>query len=114
MEGSNNVGVEVNQTTSHMASCPHTFICLSYSDSVCFKRKLNENGTVSRNKVRLVIKGYLQGPVEETYSPIVDFATVRTVLAVSTQKGFLTRQRDIRTAFLHGDVDEEVFVSPPS
>lgn len=78
-----------------------------------FKRKLNENGTVSRHKVRLVVKGYMQGSVDDTYAPVVEFTSVRVALTVAIQKGFRTRQLDIRTAFLHGEVDEEIFISPP-
>lgn len=78
-----------------------------------FNRKLNEDGSVSRYKARLVVKGYFQGTVEDTYSPVVDFNAVRTALAVAVQRGMHLHQIDIRTAFLHGEIDSNIHVLPP-
>ena len=78
-----------------------------------FQRKRDSSGNVIRYKARLVVKGYLQGVVEYTYAPVVDFTTVRVALAIGIQKGYCIHQLDIRTAFLHGDIDEEVYVKPP-
>ena len=78
-----------------------------------FKRKLNEDGSVSRHKARLVVRGFMQGPVEDTYAPVVEFTSVRAAITVALQKGLTLHQLDIRTAFLHGEIDSTIFVSPP-
>ena len=78
-----------------------------------FKLKKKNDGTVARYKARLVVKGFMQGFVESTYSPVVCFSTVRTALAVAVQRGYYIHQMDVRTAFLHGVIDDDVFISPP-
>ena len=78
-----------------------------------FKRKYNPAGSVSRHKARLVVKGFMQGQVLDTFAPGVDFNAVRIALSLAVQKGLHIRQLDIRTAFLHGDIDDDVYVSPP-
>ena len=59
-----------------------------------------------------MVKGFVQGPMEDTYDPVVDFTSVRVAICVALQKGLLIHQLDIRTAFLHGETNETVFVSP--
>ena len=79
-----------------------------------FLRKTDANGAVTRYKARLVVKGYLQGMVEQTFAPVVDFTAVRIALAVAVQKGLLVHQMDVRTALLHRDIDNVVYIDPPS
>lgn len=55
----------------------------------------------------------MQGIVEDTYAPVVDFTTITVALAVAVQKGYFIDQIDVRTAFLHGDVDPDIYVTPP-
>ena len=79
-----------------------------------FKRKYNRDRSVSRHKARLVVKGFLQIQVLDTFAPVVDdFNAVRIALSQAVQKGIQIHQQDIRTAFLRGDVDDDVYVSPP-
>lgn len=78
-----------------------------------FTRKRNAEGRVIRYKARLVVRGYLQGDIDHTFAPVVDFSTVRLSLAVAVQRSYLIHQMDIRTAFLHGDISGDVFISPP-
>lgn len=78
-----------------------------------FRKKTLKDGTVGRYKARLVVRGFLQGFVDNTYSPVVDFTTIRTALAIGIQRGFYIHQMDVRTAFLHGKIDEDVYVHPP-
>ena len=79
-----------------------------------FKRKFNEDGSVSRHKARMVVKGFMQGPIEDTYAPVVYFTSVRIAIAIAVQKGLKLHQLDIRTAFFHGKINGTVFVSPPA
>ena len=53
-----------------------------------FQRKFESSGKLLRHKVRLVVQGYLQGAVEYTYAPVVDFTSVRTCLALAVQRGY--------------------------
>lgn len=78
-----------------------------------FKTKLTDDGRIGQYKARLVVKGFMQENVPETYAPVVDFSSVRVALTVAIQKGFCIHQIDIRTAFLHGDTKDTVYISPP-
>ena len=75
--------------------------------------KHGENGKVIRHKARIVVRCFLEGDVEQTFDPVVDFATVRTCLAVALQKGYSVQQLDVPTAFLHGEIDNDVYIKPP-
>ena len=78
-----------------------------------FRRKIDANGNVYRYKARLVVQGFYQGSVVNTYAPVADFTTVRVLLAVGVQRGYIMHQLDVKTAFLHGEMDSQVYVSPP-
>ncbi|KAE9354977.1 hypothetical protein PR003_g3065 [Phytophthora rubi] len=81
-----------------------------------FALKYDENGNVTRYKARLVALGYLQTQgidYTHTYSPVASMNTIRVFLAVCCQRHFLIRQFDIETAFLNGDLDEDVYMEPP-
>ena len=78
-----------------------------------FRNKLNEDGEVSRNKERLVCKGYSQEEgidYGEMFSPIVRSEGVRTLLAYAAYRGFKVYQMDVKSAFLNEILDEEVYI----
>ena len=72
---------------------------------VVFKKKLLSDGSVGRYKARFVVEGFLQGNVESNYAPVVDFSTVRTSLSIAVKRNYFIHQMDVRTAFLHGEID---------
>ena len=77
-----------------------------------FKNKLNENGDVIRNKAILVYKGYAQQEgidFEETFSPVARLEAIRMFLALSSFQKFKVYQMDVKSAFLNGDLEEEVY-----
>ena len=78
-----------------------------------FKRKMNKDGTVERYKARLAVKGFMQGLVGNTYALVVEFTTERVALAVAIQRGYCVHQMDVKTAFIYGNIDEDVFIRPP-
>ena len=93
--------------------CSHPEGELALDTRFEFRRKWLVDGTVGKYKARLVVKGFLQGNIEQTYSPVVDFSTVPAALAVAVQKDLRVHQLDVRTAFLHGKIDSDVYIRPP-
>ena len=82
-----------------------------------FRNKMNEKGKVMRNKVRLVCKGYWQEEgkyYEDTYAPIERMEVVRMFLAYAASKKFKVYQMDIKSTFLNGELEEEVYMEKPN
>jgi hypothetical protein len=81
-----------------------------------YKVKHNSNGNISRYKARLVAKGYAQThgiDYEETFAPTAKIATMRTVITVVVSRGWVLHQMDVKNAFLHGKLQEEVYLDQP-
>ena len=81
-----------------------------------FKRKLGSDGTVSRHKARFVVRGFSQVyglDFDETYASVVKSASYRILFALQARYGWKCHQMDIKTAFLNGDLEHEIFVEPP-
>jgi len=77
---------------------------------------LNADRSVERYKARLVIKGYSQIAgidYEETFAPVTRYDSLRLVIALAGNLGLLLEQLDIKTAFLNGDLTEEIWMIPP-
>ncbi|GJR03525.1 integrase, catalytic region, zinc finger, CCHC-type containing protein [Tanacetum coccineum] len=81
-----------------------------------YKVKLDEYGDVLKNKARLVAKGYRQEEgidFEESFAPVAQIEAIRIFIANAATKNMIIYQMDVKTAFLNGDLQEEVFVSQP-
>ena len=90
--------------------------CKVINSKWVFKYKLGEHGEVERYKARLVAQGYSQRPgidYEETFSPVVRFESVRSVIALAIHGNMKLHQMDVKTAFLNGELHEEVFIRQP-
>ncbi|GJV42127.1 retrovirus-related pol polyprotein from transposon TNT 1-94 [Tanacetum coccineum] len=78
--------------------------------------KLDEYGDVLKNKARLVSKGYRQEEgidFEESFALVARIEAIRIFIANTASKNMVIYQMDVKTAFLNGDLQEEVFVSQP-
>ena len=81
-----------------------------------FRNKIDENGQVTRNKARLVWKGYAQIEgieFEETYAPMVRMEAIRTILAYECSKQIKVYHMDVKSTFLNGELEEEVYIEQP-
>jgi hypothetical protein len=81
-----------------------------------FKNKQGEDGEIVRNKARLVAQGFSQ--VEgldfgKIFAPIARLEAIRILLAFAASKGFKLYQMDVKSTFLNGVIQEEVFVRQP-
>ena len=81
-----------------------------------FKKKLDADGNVERYKSRLVARGFTQKPgidYDETFSPVVRFESIRTVIAVAAKNSLNLHQMDVKTAFLNGELEEDIYMQQP-
>jgi len=77
---------------------------------------MNEKGRMIRNKARLVAKGYTHEEgidYDETYAPVVRLEVIKILLAFACYKDFRLFQMDVKSAFLNGFIQEEVYVKQP-
>ncbi|GKB52419.1 retrovirus-related pol polyprotein from transposon TNT 1-94 [Tanacetum coccineum] len=81
-----------------------------------YRNKLDENGVMSRNKDRLVAQGYNQQEgidYDEIYAPVARLESIRILLAYACALDFKLFQMDVKSAFLNGFINEEVYVAQP-
>nr|GEZ35293.1 copia protein [Tanacetum cinerariifolium] len=81
-----------------------------------YKVKLDEYGDILKNKARLVAKGYRQEECidfEESFAPVAHIEAIRIFIANAASKNMTIYQMDVKTAFLNGELKEEVYVSQP-
>ena len=80
------------------------------------KTKKSANGEIERHKALLVAQGYTQKhgqDYDEKFSPIVRFESLRMVIAVTVQNDLKLHQMDVTTAFVNGELKEEVYMKQP-
>eukprot|EP01018_Ginkgo_biloba_P040667 Gb_20537 [translate_table: standard] len=81
-----------------------------------FKTKYKSDGSVDKYKARLVAKGFKQKEgidYQETFAPVAKMITIRVVIALAAQFQWELHQMDVKSAFLNGDLTEEVYMEQP-
>jgi hypothetical protein len=81
-----------------------------------FKNKMNEQGQIVKNKARLVCKGYAQvegWDFDETFAPVAILKAIKICLAYACHKNFKVYYMDVKSTFLNGYIEEEVYVEQP-
>ena len=81
-----------------------------------YKTKFKPNGDIERCKARLVVRGDKQikgKDYKHTFSPVAKLTTVRVVLTLAVAKNWDVQQLNINNAFLHGYIEEEIYMKPP-
>ena len=79
-----------------------------------YKTKFNANGTIDKYKAILVSKGYSQQEgidYEDTFAPVAKLNTIRLLIALATKYNWKIHQLDVKSAFLNGDLKEEVYLT---
>ena len=77
---------------------------------------MKSDGTIDKYKARLVIKGYRQREgldYFDTYSPVSRITSIRVLLAIAALWNLEVHQMDVKTAFLNGDLEEEIYINQP-
>lgn len=78
-----------------------------------FRTKLNPDGSINKHKARLVVKGYAQifcVDFSDTFAPVARLDTIILLLAITAQKGWKVYQLDVKSTFLNGFLEEEIYV----
>jgi hypothetical protein len=107
------VNFERNQVWELVEAPPN---CKPIGTKWVWKNKEGENREVVRNKSRLIAQGYSEKEgidYEETFAPVARLEAIRILLAFSVAKGFKLYQMDVKSAFLNGFLEEEVYVKQP-
>ena len=77
---------------------------------------MRPDGTIEKYKTRFVAKGYTQKEEDDffdTYSPVARIATIRVLLALAASYGLHLHQMDVKTAFIYGELEEEIYMEQP-
>ncbi|PNX66111.1 copia-type polyprotein, partial [Trifolium pratense] len=81
-----------------------------------YKTKHNEKGEIDKHKARLVAKGYNQKhgiDYDEVFAPVARWDTIRSILAIAARESWKVFQLDVKSAFLHGELSEDIYVEQP-
>ncbi|PHT29747.1 hypothetical protein CQW23_30665 [Capsicum baccatum] len=81
-----------------------------------FKRKMKMDGTIDKYKARLVVKGFKQKEgldYFDIYSPVIRITSIRRLIALAGVYGLEIHQIDVKTTFLNGELEEEIYIEQP-
>jgi hypothetical protein len=81
-----------------------------------YKTKIVADGSVEKHKARFVARGFSQiegVDYDETFAPVARYTSIRTIIAIAAEMGWRIHQMDVKTAFLNGFIEEEVYIEQP-
>ncbi|GJS77738.1 putative ribonuclease H-like domain-containing protein [Tanacetum coccineum] len=109
----------VPQRTNHkdFQNCLFAFFLSQEEPKKVFKNKKDERGIMIKNKARLVAQGYTKEEgieYDEVFAPVARIEAIRLFLAYASFKNFMVYQMDVKSAFLYGKIEEEVYACQPS
>jgi hypothetical protein len=81
-----------------------------------YKTKIVADGSVEKHKARFVARGFshIEGvDYDETFTPVARYTSIGTIIAIATKMGWRIHQMDVKTAFLNGFIEEEVYIEQP-
>jgi transposase InsO family protein len=90
--------------------------CKIVGSRIVLRNKFKPDGTLERRKARLVAQGFSQQPgihFQETFAPVARFSSIRIMASLAARYGMKIRQFDVATAFLNGELKEEIYMEPP-
>jgi Reverse transcriptase (RNA-dependent DNA polymerase) len=102
-------------TLGNLRRCPRVTNRLVLNEFI--RKKMNAQGEVERYKARLVAKGYKQKAgidYEEVFAPVARMKTIRLLISLAAQNKWSIFQMDVKSAFLNGVLEEEVYIEQPS
>ena len=79
--------------------------------------KVKADGSLDRHKAQLVALGNHQQygvNYEETFAPVAKMTTIRTIIALAASQQWCLHQLDVKNVFLHGDLNEDIYIRPPA
>ncbi|GJQ95246.1 zinc finger, CCHC-type containing protein [Tanacetum coccineum] len=122
VEGSKNVKEAINDEIDSIME-NNTWIlsdlppgCKPLGCKWIFKKKMKFNGTIDKFKAKLVIQGFRQKKgidYFDTYAPVARISTIRLLIALAATYNLVIYQMDVKTTFLNGDLEEEVYMKQP-
>jgi hypothetical protein len=99
-----------------MGNCSQTKSKDVVSSKWLFKIKHVVDGSIEKYKARFVTRGFSQKEgidYEETFAPVARYTSIRTIIALAANMKWKLHQMDVKTAFLNGIIEEEVYIEQP-
>ncbi|CAL1404046.1 unnamed protein product [Linum trigynum] len=111
---SDEVSAQIRNHTWDLVPAPPD--CNILSNKWVYRTKIHPDGSLDRHRARLVARGFEQIPgldFDQTYSPVLKPATLRLILGLAVTQGWPLHQIDVANAFLHGQLQETVYMQQP-
>jgi len=81
-----------------------------------YKTKYAADGNIEKHKARSVVRGFSQiegADYDETFTPVVRYTYIRSIIDIAAEMGWRIHQMDVKTVFLNGFIEEEVYIEQP-